>query len=503
MKKLMKFYLGGAILFALPLFLTSCEGTLDDVFGEWSRPSGNNSNTDSDKASGTYIVYTAAGVSKNESIPTSATKWTGTVTPGDVAAGTYVVEGTATCAGQLVLKGEVNLILKDGAKLTVDDGITYDTTGDVGSLNIYAQSTGSSKGQLIVNNNTPTGTPVTQASAISVKSMMIHGGKITATADTGTTPCNVGYGLRVSDNDMIIYDGEITSQSPLSSLCVYEGNLYIHGGTITSTSTLLYPGILVNSAETTVGNFYVTGGTIKANGSGSMSSEGINATNEIRIDGGTVTANGGKACGGIVSTKLTINSGTVIANGGEGYESTGDLVTVMPGGDALKGTIVINGGNVTATGGKGNVIHATVPSDGGNGITGTLTVNGGTLTATGGAGDGTGYGGAGIAGIATFDGGTITAKGIGNSAINPSGAININNGITSVTLISTAATVLPTSLTNWIALGTGSLSFGGTDISGDWVSTSFADPEASHQYGTTTIAIERAGTSLILTKYVP
>ena len=33
----------GAILFGLAMCLTSCEGTLDDVFGEWSRPSGNNS----------------------------------------------------------------------------------------------------------------------------------------------------------------------------------------------------------------------------------------------------------------------------------------------------------------------------------------------------------------------------------------------------------------------------------------------------------------------------
>lgn len=500
MKKITNKLVGGMLLLSLSVSLTSCEGVLDDILGEWSRPSGNNSNTDSDKASGTYIVYTAAGVSKNESIPTNATKWTGTVTPGDVAAGTYVVEGTATCAGQLVLKGEVNLILKDGAKLTVDDGITYDTTGDVGSLNIYAQSTGSSKGQLIVNNNTPTGTPVTQASAISVKSLMIHGGKITATADTGTTPCNSGYGLRVSDNDMIIYDGEITSQSPLSSLCVYEGNLYIHGGTITSTSTLLYPGIWVNSTGTTVGNFYVTGGTIEANGN---SSEGINATNETRIDGGTVTANGGKGQRGIASTTLTINSGTVIANGGEGYESTGDLITVMPGGDAIKATIVINGGNVTATGGKGNVINITSDSDGGNGITGTLTVNGGTLTATGGAGDGTGYGGVGIEGIATFDGGTITAKGIENRAIIAVGAININNGITSVTLINTVATANIASSTNWIGVGAGRLSFGGTDITEEWWRDSFSDPEASHKYRTTTIAVERDGTSLILTKYVP
>jgi len=34
----MKHFLGGMLLLAMPLMMTSCEGTLDDVFGEWSRP---------------------------------------------------------------------------------------------------------------------------------------------------------------------------------------------------------------------------------------------------------------------------------------------------------------------------------------------------------------------------------------------------------------------------------------------------------------------------------
>ena len=37
--------MSGAMLVCLSMCLTSCEGTLDDVFGEWSRPSGNNDNT--------------------------------------------------------------------------------------------------------------------------------------------------------------------------------------------------------------------------------------------------------------------------------------------------------------------------------------------------------------------------------------------------------------------------------------------------------------------------
>jgi hypothetical protein len=31
-------YFAAALLLALPLAFTSCDGALDDIFGEWSRP---------------------------------------------------------------------------------------------------------------------------------------------------------------------------------------------------------------------------------------------------------------------------------------------------------------------------------------------------------------------------------------------------------------------------------------------------------------------------------
>ena len=42
-KQLFKHLMGGMLMLAMPLMLTSCEGMLDDIFGEWSRPTGNNS----------------------------------------------------------------------------------------------------------------------------------------------------------------------------------------------------------------------------------------------------------------------------------------------------------------------------------------------------------------------------------------------------------------------------------------------------------------------------
>ena len=44
------FMMSGAVLLGLAMCLTSCEGTLDDLFGEWSRPTGQQNN-DSQKQS--------------------------------------------------------------------------------------------------------------------------------------------------------------------------------------------------------------------------------------------------------------------------------------------------------------------------------------------------------------------------------------------------------------------------------------------------------------------
>ena len=52
---------GGILLFALSICLSSCNGTLDDIFGEWDKPSANtNTNTDSTPVvdhSKEYLVY--------------------------------------------------------------------------------------------------------------------------------------------------------------------------------------------------------------------------------------------------------------------------------------------------------------------------------------------------------------------------------------------------------------------------------------------------------------
>ena len=58
MRKLMKIFMGAAML-GLPMMLTSCEGTLDDVFGEWTRPVNNNGNNNESEIAKKIVAFDA------------------------------------------------------------------------------------------------------------------------------------------------------------------------------------------------------------------------------------------------------------------------------------------------------------------------------------------------------------------------------------------------------------------------------------------------------------
>lgn len=288
----------------------------------------------------TYRVYTAKDTYTDKKTPSNATTLTGTVTPGYLDGGTYVVSGEATCDGDLTFQGDADLILKDGASLTMTGAIVAEEH----TLNIYGQAEGT--GEL-------SATAIRGSIAISAKNLNVHGGKITITdAYTGisTGSAFIIYNGIInssgSDNGIIaynlmnVYDGEITASSSGngSAISLKDGNckLTIAGGKVTATNT---------------GNLY-----------------GIDAAGELTITGGTVTAQGGKN---------TVGKGQV------GIFTYGYNIT-------------ISGGDVTAIGGDAK---AGSNQDGGAGIDGVLTVNGGSVTATGGAGDGEGgSNGSGISG---------------------------------------------------------------------------------------------------------
>lgn len=222
----------------------------------------------------------------------SDTQWDG---------GWYVVSTNITIGSQdtpqrITVNGEVHLILADGCTLTVNGGIGV---GDGNSLTIYAQSTGSSMGTLIVQNVDAYNAGIGGGYNGDGGTITINGGKVDATGGSwGAAGIGGGYGGG---------GGEIT----------------IEGGEVTATGGRWGAGI--------------GGGDSGAGGT-------------ITIKGGEVDTTGGGGAAGIGGGynggggEITISHGKVTATGG-------DYGAGIGGGSGGGGNITIEGGEVTATGG--------------------------------------------------------------------------------------------------------------------------------------------------------
>lgn len=234
--KQIKNILAAATMLALPMTFTSCE----DILGEWSKPVPSTTPA----TQGKFIVYTDKDTKTFVDIPADATVWTGTVAPGDLAAGTYVVEGNVVCSGDIKLTGETKLILKDGAKLTVNR-LSYITGG---ILNIYGQSDDeATMGQLV-------------CKVLAVDALNIYGGNITVANEDHS----VNYTVQSFSGDMTIYAGILraTSGYDAAILVAPEKTLTINGGTVIARSSA--PDC---RAGISAGTVVINGGTVEAYGS--------------------------------------------------------------------------------------------------------------------------------------------------------------------------------------------------------------------------------------------
>ena len=144
----------------------------------------------------------------------------------------YVVSGTKIIRSDVTVQGDVHLILRDGAALTVNGVISGS-----GSLNVYAQSNGENMGSLTANGS------------INVGSVTLNGGTVAA---TGTN-----YGISTD----------------------YYGNIVINGGEVTATGNEAVKALSV----------IINGGSVTAEGTAC----GIKSTSAaVEINGGEVTATG-------------------------------------------------------------------------------------------------------------------------------------------------------------------------------------------------------------------
>ncbi len=311
--------------------------------------------------------------------------------------GWYVVGGTVEIDSRVTVTGDVKLILKDGANLTVNGGI--DVSGTSNSFTVYAQSTDESQmGSLTATAADGTGNAgIGSSGGQTAGAITINGGKVTAAGgsrseqepanppedpfpiDKVYTGAGIGGGEK-SACSMITINGGIVTANPGHDFWEMSNSAAIGNGGYSAGDLIL--------SRTPVGSIAITGGTVNA--TGMNFGAGIGGGDympiaSITINGGIVNAegddsagigNGGAGDGGTITiTGGTINAVSESACGiGGGYVS--DIESV-----------VITGGDITATSDRGAGIGSCAYQ-----TTAQVTISGGIVTATSNKGDGIGMG---------------------------------------------------------------------------------------------------------------
>ena len=194
----------------------------------------------------------------------------------------------------------------------------------------------------------------------------------------------------------------------------------------------------------------------------------------------------------VTNGTLVIESGTVTATGGHNGAGIGG------GADDDSGTVIINGGTVTASGGYGSAgIGA-----GNYGGCDAVIINGGTVTATGGN-YGPGIGSSSAGGTISISGGTVKAEGGGTGAgigggrtsntgstlIISGGSVNANNvaGANAASVVDSVGN--PLELVTFTLMGDTSLKNAALDETGHSIMTA----GGSYAYGTNDIKTDNLG----------
>ena len=391
----------------------------------------------------------------------------------------YVVMGSdVTLAQGADCQGDVNLILADGAKLSVTGitsqaGICVSGTGN--SLTIYGQTYQSGKLDIEVHYGAGIGGKEKGEGS----NITINGGIIKAKSDRGA---GIGGGSFGNGSNITINGGTVTAigfengigggwnaQGESKDIFVAT-NLIVKAGASEQSATVIEnnggdlagslagkqyvtiepaptanvsyidaEGIshdiinayVVYSADTPVTwgtagkeTWYVVAGTDVRLSNGAVCQGDVNL---ILADGAKLTATGDATQAGIcvsgTGNSLTIYGQT--AQSGQLEANGGNCAAGIGGGIVGKGNnIIINGGTVTANGGYGGAGIG----GGYQGAGSDITINGGTVTANGGAqAAGIGGGCSNLGSSITINGGTVTANG-GSSADNHLSGAGIGGG---------------------------------------------------------------------------
>ena len=215
----------------------------------------------------------------------------------------------------------LQLILADGTENTVTS--TSSRAIETGKLII------SGNGSLTA---TGTGTGGSYGYGIYASDVTIQSGVVTAVGNATAGDSNNAYGIYAPASSVTISGGTVTAIANASDYGygLKTSNLYIQGGSVTVSSS----GLKSCNGILATGDITITGGSLVANIS-SSSGYPITAYDDLEVSGGTVTADG--TYGIVTSDDITINGGVVTASGGYyGLNSSG--------------SVSINGGTVIARG---------------------------------------------------------------------------------------------------------------------------------------------------------
>ncbi len=292
-------------------------------------------------------------VNENNEIKTAESCTAITQDSKNLSDGWYIVESDVTISSRLGISGTVNLIIADGATLTVS-GISLNIGN---TLKIYAQEQGT--GELVSTSSADRAAGIggdygySNLVGNSGGDLYVYGGNIVATGGVGGA--GIGGGASKINVAMDGKDGLEGGDG---------GNVYIYGGTVTATGGAGASGIGGGA-----GNDGNANSSTKVGGAGGRGGNGGN----VYIYGGTVTAIGGEGAADIGGGKggnggnggnftLDYSSGyTPPGNGGDGGNGgAGGSVTLS--GSTAKINASIGGGNGGSGGEPGQETAGTVVS---------------------------------------------------------------------------------------------------------------------------------------------
>lgn len=229
-----------------------------------------------------------------------------------------------------------------------------------------------------------------------------------------TSPTTQGLALEAGDDITLDLNGHgLTVGNPSNATGAYGAGVGVPQGAVLT---------IRDSADDT-GHLVSYGGERSAGIGGTFEGAPNTSVGTVTIEGGQVTAVGGRIGAGIGSGsagaagQLTISGGVVAATGGQSSAGIGG-----GGANPADGSVLITGGAVTALG--GDVTAAGIGGGNlGDGID--TTIIGGVVTATGlGYGAGIGGGRWGVGAAVTLSGGQIDATGGSNGAAIGSGGVD-------------------------------------------------------------------------------